>query len=154
VALDELKNVITAGTEAEVAHEALIRHWQTLRTWVRDRRPDLLVRQGLASDAQSWSRRGRPPDALRHRGAILDRALKSHPELTLNQDSSGCCLLAGVYVLDFLPCLMGLAATAAARLARSLIQVWRAFWCLETTAMVILRFLWLGAFVTLMRCAA
>jgi hypothetical protein len=54
------------------------------------------------------------------------------------------------YVPDFLPCLRGLAATAAARLARSLSHVWRAFYCLETTAAVTLRFLGLGAFMTLM----
>jgi hypothetical protein len=34
---------------------------------------------------------------------------------------------AGVYVLDFLPCLRGLAMAAASRLARSLTQAWTAF---------------------------
>jgi hypothetical protein len=79
--------VITAGPEAEVAHEALIRHWDTLRFWIREHRPDLLVRQSLATDTQAWSRRGRPSDALRHRGGDLDRAeaLKCLAAVQLNQ---------------------------------------------------------------------
>jgi hypothetical protein len=51
---------------------------------------------------------------------------------------------AGVYELDFLPCLMGLAATAAVRLSRSLIQFLSSFCCLETMGAVILWFLSLG----------
>jgi hypothetical protein len=54
-------------------------------------------------------------------------------------------------VLDFLPCLTGLVATEAARLARSLIQAWASFCCLETAGAVIFRFLGLGAFMTLVR---
>ncbi len=47
-------------------------------------------------------------------------------------------LRAGVYVLDFFPCLMGLmglmglAATAGVRFSGSLTQDWRAFCCSET----------------------
>jgi hypothetical protein len=40
-------------------------------------------------------------------------------------------LHARVYELDFLPCFMGLAATAAARLVRSLSQFLRSFCCLD-----------------------
>jgi hypothetical protein len=61
-------------------------------------------------------------------------------------------LLAGVYVLDFLPCLAGLAATAAARFVRSFSQFLRSFCCLVTTAALILRFLGFGASMTFMRC--
>jgi hypothetical protein len=59
-----------------------------------------------------------------------------------------------VYELDFLPCLMGLAATAAARVVRSLSQALRAFCCLVTTTAAMLRLLGLGAFVTMMPCLA
>jgi hypothetical protein len=53
------------------------------------------------------------------------------------------CLTAGglravVYVLDFFPCFMGLAATATARLVRSLSQFLRSFCCLVTTGAAIL----------------
>ena len=58
---------------------------------------------------------------------------------------------ATVYVLAFFPCLMGLAATAAARFARSLTHDWRAFCCLETMGAVILWCLGLGVFLTLGR---
>ena len=51
-------------------------------------------------------------------------------------------------MLDFLPCLRGLAATAAARLVRSLSQFLRSFCCLETMGAVILWFLGLGTFMT------
>ena len=53
-------------------------------------------------------------------------------------------LQAGVYVLDFLPCLRGLAATAAVRFSRSLSHCLRSFCCLETMGAVILWFLGLG----------
>ena len=59
---------------------------------------------------------------------------------------------AGVYVLDFLRCLRGLAATATARLVRSLSQFLRSFCCLVTMGAVILRLLGMGAFMTFMRC--
>ena len=45
------------------------------------------------------------------------------------------------HLLVFLPCFMGLAATAAVRLERSLIQAWRAFCCGVTTAADMLWFL-------------
>jgi len=70
-------------------------------------------------------------------------------EVAQGPDLAGSGLEAGVHVLDFLPCLMGLAATAAVRLARSLIQALRAFCCWETTGVVILRVLGLGTFTTL-----
>ena len=48
---------------------------------------------------------------------------------------------AGVQSPDFLPCLIGLAATAAARLVRSLSHFVSSFCCLEATGAVILQFL-------------
>ena len=89
--LEELKKrylVITAGAEAEVAHEALIQHWDTLGQWVKKYHGDLRVRQTLAVDSSDWERRGRPTDGLVHRGEkLLDakRRLLKHSELRLNQ---------------------------------------------------------------------
>jgi hypothetical protein len=79
--------VVTSGGDAEVAHEALIRHWETLGAWVRRHRPALLVRQTLAAAASAWDRSGRPNDGLVHRGHQLigAAALKSDPVLRLNQ---------------------------------------------------------------------
>jgi hypothetical protein len=51
---------------------------------------------------------------------------------------------AGAYVLDFLPCFMGFAATAAARLVRSLSQALSSFCCLESMGGAILWFLSVG----------
>ncbi|MFF4617062.1 WD40 repeat domain-containing protein [Nonomuraea jabiensis] len=50
--------------EAEIAHEALIRAWPRLRNWIETNRVDLLVRQRLAEDAETWQRQGRDPAYL------------------------------------------------------------------------------------------
>ncbi|MEW1838705.1 caspase family protein [Nonomuraea angiospora] len=50
--------------EAEIAHEALIRAWPRLRNWIEGNRVDLLVRQRLAEDAETWQRQGRDPAYL------------------------------------------------------------------------------------------
>jgi WD40 repeat protein len=57
----------------QVAHEALIRHWPTLRRWLDDDRESLRVRRGLSHAARDWNRLGRDPGAL-YRGARLAAA--------------------------------------------------------------------------------
>ncbi|WP_461122830.1 nSTAND1 domain-containing NTPase [Saccharothrix stipae] len=54
----------------EMTHEALLRCWPRLRTWIDDGRAALVVRQRLADAADAWRREGRPPDSL-HRGPRL-----------------------------------------------------------------------------------
>jgi WD40 repeat protein len=78
--------VVTAGNTAEVAHEALIRHWSTLGEWVAAHRPALLVRQAVAGEARSWDQDNRRRDGLMRRGAKLDEAsaLRNHQVLRLN----------------------------------------------------------------------
>jgi hypothetical protein len=78
--------VVTAGNTAEVAHEALIRHWGTLGAWVATHRPVLLLRQAVAAEARAWDDDRRPRDGLMRRGAKLDdtSALRNHPMLRLN----------------------------------------------------------------------
>ncbi|MEO3868921.1 hypothetical protein ABGB18_08840 [Nonomuraea sp. B12E4] len=44
---------------AELTHEALIRAWPRLRTWIETDRADLLVRQRLSEDANDWQHHGR-----------------------------------------------------------------------------------------------
>jgi len=55
---------------AEVAHEALIREWPTLRAWLREDRDGLRLHRSLADAAREWVRLGRDPDLL-YRGARL-----------------------------------------------------------------------------------
>jgi hypothetical protein len=41
-------------TEVEVTHEALIRHWKRLRTWVHEDRNNLIFHRQLIDDATQW----------------------------------------------------------------------------------------------------
>jgi WD40 repeat protein/serine/threonine protein kinase len=48
----------------EVAHEALIREWQRLRTWLADSREDLLNQRKLEQAAGEWARAGKDTSYL------------------------------------------------------------------------------------------
>jgi basic membrane lipoprotein Med (substrate-binding protein (PBP1-ABC) superfamily) len=48
----------------EVAHEALLREWTRLRTWVDDHREDLRRRASLTVYARDWTTAARDPDYL------------------------------------------------------------------------------------------
>ena len=54
----------------DVAHEALIREWPTLRQWLDEDRQGLRVRQQLSQSANDWQNRGQDVDSL-YRGARL-----------------------------------------------------------------------------------
>lgn len=58
----------------EVAHEALIRRWQTLRAWISEDRESLLVQQALSRTSHQWQAGGRLPEDV-WRGRRLQRAL-------------------------------------------------------------------------------
>ncbi len=60
---------IGEGT-VEVAHEALIRHWPTLRRWLDEDREGRRVHRRLTETAQEWDAAGRDP-ALLYRGTRL-----------------------------------------------------------------------------------
>ncbi len=45
--------------EVEVAHEALIRHWKRLRTWINENRNNLIFQRQLIDDASQWNRNAR-----------------------------------------------------------------------------------------------
>jgi class 3 adenylate cyclase/energy-coupling factor transporter ATP-binding protein EcfA2 len=74
---------IGEGT-VEVAHEALIRHWPTLREWLDEDREGTLLHRRLTEAAQEWEALGRDPGAL-FRGSRLattgDWATVHDPEL-------------------------------------------------------------------------
>lgn len=61
--------------QVEVAHEALVRNWPTLVTWLEEERETLRRRQRLASAAAQWEALDHDAGALL-RGAALDEALR------------------------------------------------------------------------------
>jgi DNA-binding SARP family transcriptional activator len=65
---------IGAGT-VEVAHEALIREWPTLRQWLNDDREGLRIHRHLSLASQEWDATGRAIGEL-YRGARLGQALE------------------------------------------------------------------------------
>jgi tetratricopeptide (TPR) repeat protein len=54
----------------EVAHEALIREWPTLREWLNENRKDLIQHRQLTADTNDWIKLQRDPGAL-YRGERL-----------------------------------------------------------------------------------
>jgi tetratricopeptide (TPR) repeat protein len=83
VVLDILTDarLITRGTLqpgdtriVEVAHEALIREWPTLRDWLDQNRAGLILHRQLTEDANDWVKLDRDPGAL-YRGARLQHML-------------------------------------------------------------------------------
>lgn len=59
----------------EVAHEALIREWPTLRDWLNQNRGGLILHRQLTEDTNDWIKLGRDPGAL-YRGARLGQMLE------------------------------------------------------------------------------
>src|SRR4030095_6707875 len=76
--------LITLGEDtAEVAHEALIREWPTLREWLNQDREGLRLHRHLTEAAYEWELLGRAPGAL-YRGAHLAQArawAELHPKV-------------------------------------------------------------------------
>ena len=84
--LADSRLVITDSSNVELAHEALIREWPTLRAWLDDDREDLLISRHLSQSAISWERTGRDKGEL-YRGARLLQARKfvdAHSDLLNN----------------------------------------------------------------------
>jgi WD40 repeat protein len=66
--------LITTNEDAvEVAHEALIREWPTLRGWLEENREGLRLHRQLTDAAWEWNALNRDPDLL-YRGARLTQA--------------------------------------------------------------------------------
>lgn len=68
--LAEARLVTLDKETAEVAHEALIREWPTLRDWLEEDRESLLLHRHLTTAAQEWETRGRDESEL-YRGTRL-----------------------------------------------------------------------------------
>ncbi|MFW5904754.1 MAG: hypothetical protein ACOCUZ_00920, partial [bacterium] len=54
----------TRGPTVEVAHEALLREWPRLRSWISDERESLIVARKLRAAIQEWERADQDPDFL------------------------------------------------------------------------------------------
>jgi tetratricopeptide (TPR) repeat protein len=59
----------------EVAHEALIHEWPTLRDWLDQNRAGLILHRQLTEDTNDWIKLSRDPGAL-YRGARLQQMLE------------------------------------------------------------------------------
>ena len=72
--LADARLITLSEDSAEVAHEALIREWPTLRQWLNENRAGLVLHRELADDTNRWQRLDRDAGAL-YRGAQLQQAL-------------------------------------------------------------------------------
>jgi formylglycine-generating enzyme required for sulfatase activity/DNA-binding transcriptional ArsR family regulator len=68
--LTDARLVTAEQDSAEVAHEALIREWGTLRKWLDEDRESLRLHRHLTESAEEWERRGHDAGEL-YRGARL-----------------------------------------------------------------------------------
>ncbi|MEM7335634.1 MAG: hypothetical protein AAF490_26385 [Chloroflexota bacterium] len=73
--LSDARLITTDEETAEVAHEALIREWPTLRNWLNRDRTGLRLHRHLTEAVQSWEELDRDQGEL-YRGARLDQALQ------------------------------------------------------------------------------
>jgi WD40 repeat protein/transcriptional regulator with XRE-family HTH domain len=73
--LADARLIVTDQEVAEVAHEALIREWPTLRGWLEENRDGLRLHRHLTLAAEGWARQGQDPGEL-YRGARLAQALE------------------------------------------------------------------------------
>ena len=74
--------LVTTGTQdpgevrvVEVAHEAFIREWPTLRDWLNQNREGLILHRQLTEDVNDWLKLDRDAGAL-YRGARLQQTLE------------------------------------------------------------------------------
>ena len=74
-ALADARLITTSENSVEVAHEALIREWPTLRGWLEDNREELRLHRHLTETAQEWAGHDWEPGIL-YRGARLVQALE------------------------------------------------------------------------------
>ena len=77
----------------EVAHEALIRNWQTLQTWLKDRRQTLRQKQKIETAANEWMAQNRAKDNLLSGKPLRDakeyhKANHTAPETQLSETAT------------------------------------------------------------------
>lgn len=64
-------DAVSGQLEAEVAHEAVIRYWPRLRTWLDEDRIAIAFREGVRHAAKEWLSASRSDNLLLHRGERL-----------------------------------------------------------------------------------
>lgn len=69
-ALVDARLITTSQESAQVAHEALIREWPTLRSWLEENRQGLLIHRHLTDASKDWDNSNREKDLL-YRGIRL-----------------------------------------------------------------------------------
>jgi hypothetical protein len=81
------RDAATRTPTVEVAHEALIREWTRLRTWIDDRREDLLIHRRIQVTARDWEDLGKDQSYL-VRGSRLEQALiwQERTDLAISDD--------------------------------------------------------------------
>ena len=67
--------VTVDADRVEVAHEALLREWPRLRSWLEEDRAGRQLHRSLATDARAWDAASRPNDQL-YRGVRLEAAVE------------------------------------------------------------------------------
>lgn len=79
-------NAVTGDEEVEVVHEALIRYWPRLRSWLDEGRASLRIREGIREAAREWQAADQADTLLVHRGGRLDDAvtMSKQPRYALN----------------------------------------------------------------------
>jgi parallel beta-helix repeat protein len=115
-----LTSTTVVGTAMlEVSHEALIREWPRLATWLQDAREDILLQQAISEDATSWQEKGKSRDRL-YRGhqlveaqAWARRNTASRNELAFLQASQRRRLQSSISVLVIVVVLLASAGLAA-----------------------------------------
>jgi DNA-binding XRE family transcriptional regulator len=73
--LADARLITTDQDVAEVAHEALIREWHTLRNWLEENREGLRLHRHITVTSQEWDASNNDPSIL-YRGARLAQALE------------------------------------------------------------------------------
>jgi Novel STAND NTPase 1 len=66
-------NTVAGTSVLEVSHEALIREWPRLASWLHEAREDILLQQTISEDATNWQARGKQKGRL-YRGSQLVEA--------------------------------------------------------------------------------
>jgi transcriptional regulator with XRE-family HTH domain len=115
-----LTSMAVAGTAVlEVSHEALIREWPRLASWLHEAREDILLQQTISEDASNWRERGKTRDRL-YRGSQLVEAKAwarrnspSRNELAFLRASQRRRLLSGISILAIVGVLLATAGLAA-----------------------------------------
>ncbi len=69
-ALTDARLLTLDDKTVQIAHEALLRTWPRLNSWIEDSRDDLRMRQRIQHDAAEWDNESREPDLL-YRGTRL-----------------------------------------------------------------------------------